>query len=159
VQVDILHRANEREDIQMVLELPRGQNRGHRIFWSADTITAFGQAGATPILVPLSELVRLRRYCRQDHLPQESHAVTYIIGDVRRARKPGLRDHGYEPQLEKLDMTGYGGSDAQLRVLNASQPFSIMEPALKWDGEWHITIEVFRDLGWRSRRFLFSSTF
>jgi multidrug efflux pump subunit AcrB len=26
-------------------------------------------------------------------------------------------------------------------------PFSDAEPALKWDGEWHITIEVFRDLG------------
>jgi multidrug efflux pump subunit AcrB len=28
-----------------------------------------------------------------------------------------------------------------------SQPFSDMEPAMKWDGEWHITLEVFRDLG------------
>jgi multidrug efflux pump subunit AcrB len=27
------------------------------------------------------------------------------------------------------------------------QPFTENEPAIKWDGEWHITIEVFRDLG------------
>jgi multidrug efflux pump subunit AcrB len=26
-------------------------------------------------------------------------------------------------------------------------PLTEREPALKWDGEWHITIEVFRDLG------------
>jgi multidrug efflux pump subunit AcrB len=26
-------------------------------------------------------------------------------------------------------------------------PFSDAEPSMKWDGEWHITIEVFRDLG------------
>ncbi len=26
-------------------------------------------------------------------------------------------------------------------------PTTTLEPALKWDGEWHITIEVFRDLG------------
>jgi multidrug efflux pump subunit AcrB len=26
-------------------------------------------------------------------------------------------------------------------------PFTDHEPTLKWDGEWHITIEVFRDLG------------
>jgi multidrug efflux pump subunit AcrB len=26
-------------------------------------------------------------------------------------------------------------------------PFSDAQPAMKWDGEWHITIEVFRDLG------------
>jgi multidrug efflux pump subunit AcrB len=34
-----------------------------------------------------------------------------------------------------------------LRVYNARQPFTDHEPALKWDGEWQITIEVFRDLG------------
>ena len=27
------------------------------------------------------------------------------------------------------------------------QPFTDAKPAMKWDGEWHITIEVFRDLG------------
>lgn len=26
-------------------------------------------------------------------------------------------------------------------------PFSDSQPSMKWDGEWHITIEVFRDLG------------
>jgi multidrug efflux pump subunit AcrB len=26
-------------------------------------------------------------------------------------------------------------------------PFTDHAPAMKWDGEWHITIEVFRDLG------------
>ena len=26
-------------------------------------------------------------------------------------------------------------------------PFTDQKPVLKWDGEWHITIEVFRDLG------------
>ncbi|MGA7616276.1 MAG: efflux RND transporter permease subunit, partial [Thermoanaerobaculia bacterium] len=29
----------------------------------------------------------------------------------------------------------------------ASQPFTTSQLAMKWDGEWHITYEVFRDLG------------
>ena len=37
---------------------------------------------------------------------------------------------------------GYG-----LDVFNATQPFDTSTYAMKWDGEWHITIEVFRDLG------------
>src|SRR5574339_1195379 len=37
---------------------------------------------------------------------------------------------------------GYG-----LEVFNATQPFDSSRYAMKWDGEWHITIEVFRDLG------------
>ena len=35
----------------------------------------------------------------------------------------------------------------RVRVLNASMPETDAEPAMKWDGEWHISIEVFRDLG------------
>ncbi len=37
---------------------------------------------------------------------------------------------------------GYG-----LQIFNAQQPFDSSRYAMKWDGEWHITIEVFRDLG------------
>ncbi len=41
----------------------------------------------------------------------------------------------------------FGGDGAELEILNASMPFDDARPAMKWDGEWHITIEVFRDLG------------
>ena len=34
-----------------------------------------------------------------------------------------------------------------MEIFNASLPFTDRQPALKWDGEWHITLEVFRDLG------------
>ena len=34
-----------------------------------------------------------------------------------------------------------------LDVFNAVQPFDTSRYAMKWDGEWHLTIEVFRDLG------------
>ena len=35
----------------------------------------------------------------------------------------------------------------RLEVFNAVQPFDTSRYAMKWDGEWHLTIEVFRDLG------------
>src|ERR1051325_11370025 len=34
-----------------------------------------------------------------------------------------------------------------INIYNAHLPFTDQEPALKWDGEWHISLEVFRDLG------------
>jgi multidrug efflux pump subunit AcrB len=37
---------------------------------------------------------------------------------------------------------GYG-----LDIFNTTQPFDSSTYAMKWDGEWHITYEVFRDLG------------
>ena len=50
-------------------------------------------------------------------------------------------------KLASLDATTFGASDPKLKIFNASQPFLDAEPSMKWDGEWHITIEVFRDLG------------
>ncbi|MCB1131113.1 MAG: efflux RND transporter permease subunit, partial [Verrucomicrobiae bacterium] len=50
-------------------------------------------------------------------------------------------------RLRELDTREFGGSGAELKIHNAKQPFTTHDPAIKWDGEWHITIEVFRDLG------------
>jgi len=54
---------------------------------------------------------------------------------------------GMNKALKALDTREFGGSGAELKIHNASMPFSDAEPSMKWDGEWHITIEVFRDLG------------
>jgi multidrug efflux pump subunit AcrB len=50
-------------------------------------------------------------------------------------------------RLEELDGRAFGGTSDSVAILNARQPFSDADPAIKWDGEWHITVEVFRDLG------------
>ncbi len=36
---------------------------------------------------------------------------------------------------------------SRIEQLAAHQPWSEAKPSIKWDGEWHITYEVFRDLG------------
>lgn len=50
-------------------------------------------------------------------------------------------------QLAKLDGRAFGGTDENIHIYNLQQPFNEAQPAMKWDGEWHITLEVFRDLG------------
>jgi multidrug efflux pump subunit AcrB len=45
--------------------------------------------------------------------------------------------------IEKLRLD----DGTRVDVLTTSQPESTAKPAMKWDGEWHITYEVFRDLG------------
>ena len=34
---------------------------------------------------------------------------------------------------------------AEIHRYNAVQPAQLAETAIKWDGEWQVTIEVFRD--------------
>ena len=50
-------------------------------------------------------------------------------------------------RLKELQAQDFGGLDGNVRLYNLKQPFLETEPAIKWDGEWHITLEVFRDLG------------
>ena len=45
----------------------------------------------------------------------------------------------------KLDAVRVAGGE--VRRYNAVQPDRLDETAIKWDGEWQVTIEVFRDLG------------
>jgi multidrug efflux pump subunit AcrB len=106
-------------------------------------------SGGHAPLVPLSELVRVeetivdKTIYRKNLMP-----VTYVIGDVAgEIESPVYAILDMNEKLEALDMREFGGSRSQLAIHNATLPFTSLEPALKWDGEWQITIEVFRDLG------------
>jgi multidrug efflux pump subunit AcrB len=74
--------------------------------------------------------------------------VTYVIGDVAGViEAPAYAISKMNEALARLDTREFGGDGTPLEIYNAVQPFSNAKPAMKWDGEWHITIEVFRDLG------------
>ena len=71
-----------------------------------------------------------------------------MIGDVAGAiESPVYAILKMNQALAKLDGREFGGSEAGVKIYNSTMPFSDGQPSLKWDGEWHITIEVFRDLG------------
>jgi multidrug efflux pump subunit AcrB len=47
------------------------------------------------------------------------------------------------PKIEAIDTP----SGEKLEILNTHLPENSQSYAMKWDGEWHITYEVFRDMG------------
>jgi multidrug efflux pump subunit AcrB len=71
-------------------------------------------------------------------------AVTYVTGDLAGEKgSPADVILKMNAPIGRLMLPeGY-----QLEVFNAAQPFDTSRYAMKWDGEWHLTIEVFRDLG------------
>jgi multidrug efflux pump subunit AcrB len=71
--------------------------------------------------------------------------VTYVIGDVAGVVESPV--YAIQDMNRKLRALPLPGSAEPLTIYNASMPFSDAQPAIKWDGEWHITLEVFRDLG------------
>ncbi len=67
----------------------------------------------------------------------------YVTGDVAREIESPV--YAILAMNHQLDAIRVGG--ATIARYNAVQPESLQETAIKWDGEWQVTIEVFRDLG------------
>jgi multidrug efflux pump subunit AcrB len=95
--------------------------------------------------VPISELVRIREgHADRAILHKNLMPVAYVYGDVAgKIESPVYALAALEKKLAGL--RGAGGE--VIPRLGLSQPRSTEHPSLKWDGEWHITLEVFRDLG------------
>ena len=144
--VDLLHVATAREDVPIVFELsPATRSQPESLL--ALRIRA-DQNPAAP-LVPLSELVRVERTTAGPNLYRKNlKPVTYVTADVAGAvESPAYAMFEMDAALRKLDARKFGATAPKLPIYHLNVPADDHSPALKWDGEWHITLEVFRDLG------------
>ena len=139
----LVHLPLEREDVMVMLDVPDPQVS------STEDFTALRLRAADGALVPLGELARPvdveedRSIYHKNLLP-----VVYVTGDVAGgAESPVYAISAMNRQLGTLDGAAFGGPKGPIEVFNASMPKDDAKPAIKWDGEWQITLEVFRDLG------------
>jgi multidrug efflux pump subunit AcrB len=146
--IDLLHIPREKDDVNIVLQLPRTARTSPEELLGLRVSAGHGAPGSSP-LIPLRELVRIEHGVTDKSIYHKNlMPVTYVIGDVAGVvESPVYAIFKMNEALGSLDMTQFGGTEAKLKILNAEQPFSDDQPSMKWDGEWHITIEVFRDLG------------
>jgi multidrug efflux pump subunit AcrB len=152
--VDLLHQPEEREDVNIRLELPRSAKTTPEELLalrvrSGDANALPEPGSSSPPLVPLRELVKVERSTVQkSRYHKNLMPVTYVIGDVAGVvESPVYAIFKMNEALKKLDTREFGGSGAELKIHNSAMPFSDAGPSMKWDGEWQITLEVFRDLG------------
>jgi multidrug efflux pump subunit AcrB len=173
--VDLLHVPREKEDVNIVLELPRSSRTTPEELLAlrvrsgdANALPEPGSATGAPPLIPLRELVTIERTITDKSIYHKNlMPVTYVIGDVAGVvESPVYAIQAMNKALKNLDAREFGGAPASgpastgseskptgsetvapIRIYNATLPFTDHMPAIKWDGEWHITIEVFRDLG------------
>jgi multidrug efflux pump subunit AcrB len=154
--VDLLHVPREKEDVNIVLQLPLASRSNPDELLAlrvrsgdANALPEPATAGAAAPLVPLRELVTVKQTITDKSIYHKNlMPVTYVIGDVAGVvESPVYAILKMNDALAKLDTKQFGGDGSPLKIYNAVLPFSDQQPALKWDCEWHITIEVFRDLG------------
>ncbi len=156
IDVDLAHFPREREPVVVRVKLPRESRTDPRQLLGlrvrsgdANALPEPGGQPAPPALVPLGELVTIEEDVIDKSIYHKNLLpVTYVTGDVADVKEsPVYAILEMNEKLAELDVTKFGATDPQLKILNATQPFLDVEPSMKWDGEWHITIEVFRDLG------------
>jgi multidrug efflux pump subunit AcrB len=149
--IDLFHQPGDKEEIDLVLELPRAQKARVDGILNISLRSAMNpQAPGSPVpLVPLRELVRVSEAPVDQPIYRKNlKPVIYVTGDVAgTVESPVYAIFDMNRKLAALKGTDYGGRQEKVEVYNLNQPFSETEPAIKWDGEWHITLEVFRDLG------------
>jgi multidrug efflux pump subunit AcrB len=95
--------------------------------------------------VPLSELVRVAETREAPAIMHKNlKPVAYVLADLAGAIESPL--YALLAVEEKLAaLRGDGGEPVERYGL--AHPADTERAAIKWDGEWHITLEVFRDLG------------
>ena len=95
-------------------------------------------------LVPVSEVVEVERRVTDQVIDRKNgQRVVYVTAEVAGdSESPVYAILDLKDELAALDVGGGG-----LQQLYTVQPGRVEGPVMKWDGEWHITYEVFRDLG------------
>jgi multidrug efflux pump subunit AcrB len=135
-----LHDGQSKYPVPVRLQLPLSSQVG------LDALLAMPLRAANGQMVPLSELVQVERDVIDKPLfTKDLQGVSYVFGDM----------------AGKLDSPLYGLfairsrlPDAALAGTNALGEYWVSQPqdpyrqyAIKWDGEWQITFETFRDMG------------
>ncbi|MBI3130786.1 MAG: efflux RND transporter permease subunit [Acidobacteria bacterium] len=124
--------------VPVILQLPKEQrSRLNQLL----QLTVPGQRGA----VPLSELVTVVDGLEAPTLHHKNlMPVSYVFGDLAGTIESPV--YALSALNTKLDALKNPDGTVVPR-LGLSHPDNTEALALKWDGEWHITLEVFRDLG------------
>ena len=135
----LLHLNNEKEPVEILVRMPQSQRADIQALNALSVPTSAGG------FVPLSELVKQKQGIEDKTIYHKNlKRVTYVIGDVAQEyESPVYAILDMQKKVEKLNLPeGY-----KLKQYNIAQPWLENKYSMKWDGEWHITIEVFRDMG------------
>jgi multidrug efflux pump subunit AcrB len=135
----LAHVPAAREAVPIVLRLQRAQ-RSH-----IDDLLQLTVHGGDGRMVPLAELVTARESSREYFRYHKNlQPVTYVLGEVAgSAESPVYAIFNMKDRLGDI-VTPLG---EKLPIISTHLPDDPTRFMMKWDGEWQITYEVFRDMG------------
>lgn len=136
----LLHDPQSREDIPIEVRLSRPDRSSIQDLENLKLPNPSGGQIALQELTDLTETTIDTSVYRKNLLP-----VVYVTGDVAGEEESPVYAIGkMSDAIDKIKLPdGY----AVRQYKGTSMPERTDRYSMKWDGEWHITVEVFRDLG------------
>jgi multidrug efflux pump subunit AcrB len=126
-----------REDVPIVPRFDLADRSGVEALLAIPVATPRGPT-------PLGRLVTVDTARRDPmRVRKNLRPVIYVTGDVAGSVESPV--YAILAMNKALDTVRVDG--AEIARYNATAPERLDETAIKWDGEWQVTIEVFRDLG------------
>ena len=136
----LLHDSHSREDIPIEVRLARLDRSGIEDVGNLKLPTPSGEQ------IALQEVTTLRRTTIDTSVYRKNlQPVVYVTGDVAGGEEsPAYAIMKMTDAIEKLRLSD-GSTVKQYK--GTTMPERADRFSVKWDGEWQITVEVFRDLG------------
>jgi multidrug efflux pump subunit AcrB len=149
MDVGVLHTEKDLEPVTIQVRLPQSDRTSMKdlsgIFVQSQgmgTLTTRLRAGE---MIPLSELVTVEEKIQDKSIYRKDlRRVVYVTADVAGATEsPVYAMLDMDKKIAKIKVPG----GYSVSPLYTASPTSEDKLSMKWDGEWQITFEVFRDLG------------
>ena len=139
VPAGLLHVEPDKEPVEIVLRAPLKERAS---IDDLKEITLFNRNGKP---VSLAELVRVERTIADKTIYHKNlKRVVYVTADVAgKEESPVYAILKIKKKLKELKIPG----GYELKQYFTHQPWLTKRYSMKWDGEWQITYEVFRDMG------------
>ncbi len=135
-----LHTGSAKYEIPVRIMLPPEKLSG------LEAIMKLRVRAADGTLVPLSEVVRITHSNREQTIyHKDLLPVVYVVGDMAGGLDSPLYGmFNMRSEISKL-AAPQGSKFGEYFINQPGDPYA--EYALKWDGEWQVTYETFRDMG------------
>lgn len=138
-EVSQLYQEHEHEQVGIDLRLQEKDRSSLADLKKINILTQTGQ------LIPLGDIVDIQERIKEKSIYRKNQKrVVYVTADIAgKLESPVYGILGISENLSDVSLPeGY-----ELSEEYTQQPFMEDNYSLKWDGEWQITYEVFRDLG------------
>lgn len=138
-RVGRLHSDSEINEVPILLQVPENERSG------TDQLGQLYLKSGSGAMIPVTDLVEVKESTLEPSIFRKNQRnVLYVTAEVAGVIESpvyALLDIG--EQIDAIEMSdGYS-----LTQIFSGQPFMEEDYTIKWDGEWQITYEVFRDLG------------